>query len=67
MAEEATSDTLNFECSFNERSKNDQVYLYFEDFNSDNIVEAYVSVQEFKSLLKAMMRLDEQIGKERIA
>lgn len=62
MAEEANSaQDISFECSYNERARNDQVYVYLEDFRSDEIFEGYLSVADFRAVLKAMTRLDGQL------
>lgn len=59
--EEVTTETLTIEVSQNERTKDDKVYCYFEDWSGEGAIEVYLSVQDFKSILKAFLRLDEQL------
>lgn len=49
------------EVSYNERARDDRVYFFFEDFNGETI-ETYISLGDYRSMLKALMRLDEATG-----
>lgn len=58
--ESVNTEMLLIEVSQMELTKDGRVYIYFEHYNGGDI-EVYVSPQDFKSIVKMFMRLDEQL------
>lgn len=55
---------LELEISQNHRGLNDQVYFNLSgqnDFGDEEVVEIYLPVQVYRSMLKTMLRADEQL------
>lgn len=61
MPEEIDIGDGTFEISYNERSRNDMVYIYLEQDAEFGIFEGYISKESFERMTKAMLRLDERI------
>lgn len=58
------SDDVAFEASLNERSKDDTVYLFLESLDADQGIETYLSVEDFRGILRCMLEVERQLENE---